>query len=111
MTSLAASEMVKRMIAREMRGPSDLSEAMRRLDRAYGLGYWTLDHLRKGRAKTCEAGLFQKIRAAYLDQCERQLRALQHELAIERTSGNDADTDLLAEVETLLAKVEAKRGG
>lgn len=55
--------------------------------------------------------MFQKIRAAYLDQCERQLRALQHELAIERTSGNDADTDLLAEVETLLAKVEAKRGG
>lgn len=109
-TVAAASDMVRRMVAREMRGPSDTGPAMQRLEQKYGLSFWTLEHLRKGRAKVCEAGLFQRLRGAYLDHCERQLKALKHEIEIEKARGNDADADLLAEAEALLAKIKQRKG-
>jgi hypothetical protein len=110
MTALAASEMVRKMVAREMRGPSDTGPAMQRLEAKYGLPFWTLEHLRKGRAKVCEAGLFQRLRGAYLDHCERQLNALKHEIELEKARGNDCDSDLLAEAEALLAKIRQRKG-
>lgn len=106
---LAASDMVRKMVGREMRGPSDTGPAMQRLEQKYGLPFWSLEHLRKGRAKVCEATLFARIRIAYLDHCERQIKALQHELELERLTGDDFNDDLLAEAETLLARIQARR--
>lgn len=110
MSAAQATMYARRMIAREMRGPNDAGEAMNRLEAKYGLPFWSLEHLRKGKAKTCDVGLFSRLRTAYLDHCERQLKALEHELSIERAAGNDDDADILAEVETLLAKVAERKG-
>lgn len=108
----AAVSYANRMIEREARGPGDTEDAMRRIEARYGVGYWTLWSLRYRRRdlKTIAADQFQRIRNAYLATCEQQLRALEHELALERARSGDVDTDLVAEAESLLAKIKARRG-
>lgn len=105
-----ASAYVKRMVERETKGWGDQENALSRLEARYGLPFWSMDHLRTGRAKSVEAGLFHRIRAAYLDLCERQVAKLQHEIAIEKAiQGDDSMEDLAREAETLLARIEQKR--
>ncbi len=101
---------VRRMVEREARGWGDQTNAQQRLEARYGLPFWAMDHLRTGRAKTVEAGLFARIRGAYLDLCERQVAKLQHEIAIERTLNED-DTlaDLESEARRLAARIQAKK--
>lgn len=105
-----ASGYVNRMIERESRGWGDIGPAMDRLQSRYGLSRWTLNHLRTRRAKTIDAGTFQRIRSAYLDFCERQIANLSHELEVERSVYPDAHMeDFEREASQLLAKVrEAK---
>jgi hypothetical protein len=105
----AASDYVQRMVQREARGPGDIENAMSRLEVRYGIGFWQLSHLRKGRAKTCDTSLFARIRAAYLDMCARQISALQHEIEVEGALGNDDLADLEAEARALAKKIAAKR--
>lgn len=103
-----ASSYVKLMVEREARGEGDLAGAMDRLARRYGLTRWQIERLRKGRAKTIEAGLFSRIRAAYLAEVERQISKLEHELALERAIGGEDAA--LARAETALCElVEATR--
>ena len=105
-----ASAYVKRMVERETKGWGDQENALTRLEARYGLPFWSMDHLRTGRAESVEAGLFQRIRAAYLDLCERQVAKLQHEIAIEKAiQGDDSMEDLAREAETLLARIAEKR--
>ena len=105
-----ASGFVRRMIARETRGWGDQAPAQHRLEARYGLSFWTLEHLRTGRAKSIEASLFARIRAAYLDICERQVAILQHEIAVEKAINSD-DTleDLEAAAAQLVARIAAKK--
>ncbi len=101
---------VRRMVERETRGWGDQSGAQQRLEARYGIPFWSLEHLRTGRAKTVEAGLFARIRGAYLDLCERQVAKLQHEIAIEKALNED-DTleDLEREAARLAARIQAKK--
>lgn len=109
-SSLVASDYVRRMVEKETRGWGDQRNAMGRLERRYGIPFWSLNNLRTGRAKTVEAGLFSRIRSAYLDLCERELAKLQHELAIEKAQNpHDDFSDLEGEAEALLARVQAKK--
>ena len=103
-----AGGFVRRMIERETKGWGDQGPAQQRLEARYGLSFWTLDHLRTGRAKSIEASLFARVRAAYLDVCERQVAILQHEIAIEKAINSD-DTleDLEREAAELVARVAA----
>lgn len=111
MSAEAAATYIRSMVAREMRGPGDTGEAMHRIEAMYGIPFHTQEHLRKGKAKTCEITLFQRIRGSYLDHCERQIKKLEHELIIiERAAGGAVDSDLLVEVEVLLAKIATQRG-
>lgn len=105
-----ASGYVRRMVEKESRGWGDQAEALNRIEARYGLPFWSLNNLRTGRAKTVEAGLFSRIRGAYLDLCERQVAKLQHEIAIEKALNED-DTleDLEREARRLAAQVEAAR--
>lgn len=110
MSTAVASEYVRRMVARESRGPGDTESAMARLEARYGIGFWQLSHLRGGRAKTVDVGLFARIRAAYLDYCERQLRLLEHEIAVEKAMNEDDSLeDLESEAAALMARIKAKR--
>lgn len=107
-----AADYANRMIEREARGPGDTEEAMRRIEARTGVGYWTLWGLRYRRRdlKTIAADQFNRIRAAYLSTCERQLHALQHELALEKARcGDDAFADLVDEAEALVARLKKAR--
>lgn len=110
-----AVDYARKLVSREVAGSGDLEAAMRRLEAKTGIGYWTWWGLWNKRRKGVGVDLFSRIRGAYLATCERQIRALQHDLALEKAKGGD-DTlaDLVAEAESLAAKVAAlvaKRGG
>ena len=105
-----ATGYVRRMVEKETRGWGDQNHALQRIGDRYGLPFWSLNNLKSGRAKTVEAGLFNRIRSAYLDLCERQVRQLQHEIEIEKAKGGDASFgDLAREAEALAARVAERK--
>lgn len=111
MTAEMATEYARKLINSEVRGPGDVESAMHRLEAKTGIGRWTLWGLRYSRRKTVNAELFNQVRGAYLAYCERQLKTLQHELVLERERrGNDDFSDLVAEAETLVAKLKEAKG-
>lgn len=105
-----AAGYVRRMVESETRGWGDQEGALSRLEARYGIPFWSMNNIRTGRAKTVEAGLFARIRGAYLDLCERQVAKLQHEIAIEKALNND-DTleDLEREAQALAARIQEKK--
>lgn len=111
MSAAVAGEYVRKMVDGEAANAGTRDRALDTLSRRYGLTRSQMRHLREGRAKTVEAGLFQKVRSAYLDYCQRQITKLQAELAIERALGGDPDNldDLEAEAGELLAKVASAK--
>lgn len=111
MSAAVATDYVRRMVQKESRGPGDTDSAMMRIEARYGLPFWSLYHLRKGKAKTCDISLFSRVRAAYLDMCQRQARALLHEIEMETQAGDDTLADLELEVRALAQKVAAQKAG
>lgn len=110
MTDVTASDYARRLVERESKGHGDVDAAMHRLEQRYGIGRWTLAHLRGGRAKTCDYTLFQRLRAAYLDLCESQVRRLQHEIEIEKARGTDASLEHIEEqARDLRSQVQAHK--
>lgn len=111
MTVEAASNYAARLLEQEQRG-SDVDAALYRLEARYGLSPNQVLHLRSGRAKTCDVGLFARLRSAYLDLCERQVTKLQHEIAITKATSDDDDLENLeAEAVALAEKIRAKKAG
>lgn len=112
MTVEAAADYARRIhafVEQDTRDPDQLEFAFGAFERRYGIGRWTLEHLRKGRAKTCDVGIFARLRAAYLDLCQRQVTKLQMQIAIEKATNDDDLGDLEAEASALAAKIAAKR--
>ncbi len=105
----AATDLIRTMVQRESRGPGDIDNAMRRLEARYGLSFWSIWHLRKGKAKTVEATLLGRIRAAYLDMCAKQASNLLHEIEVEAATGDDTDLDLAEALRALATKIEARK--
>jgi len=110
MSVTTATEYVRRMVQRETRGWGDLDNAMQRLETRYGLPFWTLWHLRKGKAKSVETSMFARIEAAYLDMCGKQAANLLMEVERDnKAAGHDLDADIAEELAALLAKIEARK--
>lgn len=105
----AATGYVRTMVQRESHGPGDLDNAMNRIEQRYGLPFWTLWHLRKGKAKTVEASMLARIRAAYLDMCQRQASNLLHEIEMEAAADHDTDQDLADRLRAIAAEIEARK--
>lgn len=76
------------------RGPGDTENAMRSIEREYGIDYgflWSLRY-RRDRLRTISISAYESIRAAYRAECERQLRKLRHEITItEAITGPDSN--------------------
>ncbi|MDR2311672.1 MAG: hypothetical protein LBE54_11870 [Brucellaceae bacterium] len=105
-----ANRYVRKIVAKETRGWGDQENAMRRIGSRYGISFWSLNNIRIGRAKTVDAGLFARIRAAYVDVCEEQLRRLQHEIAVEKAINPHVSLeDIESEAETLAALFQTKK--
>lgn len=105
-----AARYVDRMIDRE--GGAGTEEAMRRIESRTGIGYWTLWALRYKRRTLKEVAVdqFERIRSAYIATCERQIKALQHEVAVEKARCPDDDLqDLVDAAEALAARIQAAK--
>lgn len=74
------------------RGPGDMENAMRSLERDYGIDYWFIWQLRykRDRLKFLSVSIYDRLKAAYQAECERQVRKLQHEITTtEQIAGPD----------------------
>jgi hypothetical protein len=65
------------------RSSSDTENAMRSIEREYGIDYGFLWRLRYRREhlKTISISVYERIRAAYREECGRQMRKLENDLA------------------------------
>lgn len=75
------------------RGPGDTENAMRQIEREYGIEYgflWSLRY-RRDRLRIISVSAYETIRAAYRAECERQMRKLENELKrTEEITGPDS---------------------
>lgn len=107
MTVEAASTYASLLVEMESKG-SDTEAALYRIEQRYGLSPHQVMHLRSRRAKSCDVGLFARLRMAYLDLCERQVTRLQHQIAVEKATNDDLE-DLAAEAAALAEKIRARK--
>lgn len=85
-----ASVWSKELTRMRARGPGDMDNAMRSVAREYGLDYWFIWQLRykRDRLKFLSISVYDRLKAAYQAECERQVRKLQNEIVItEKISG------------------------
>lgn len=61
-----------------------MENAMRSLERDYGIDYWFIWQLRykRDRLKFLSVSVYDRLKAAYQAECERQVRKLTNEIAI-----------------------------
>ena len=75
------------------RGPGDTENAMRQIERQYGVDYgflWSLRY-RRERLRTISISVYESIRAAYRAECAAQMRKLGNELQrTEEIAGPDS---------------------
>lgn len=107
-----ATRFVRRMVENETRGWGDTDSALTRLEAKYGVSFWTLQNLRTGRAKTVEASLSHRIKAAFIDHCGRHAARLLHEadIAKEVTPENVDLESIQTEIRALQARLAAAQG-
>lgn len=103
--AVEAGDIVRRMVSRESRGWGDQAEAQRRIEQRYGLSFWSLEHLRTNRAKTCETSLFMRIQAAFADQCGAHAARLLREADEARKAYPDVHLD---DIEDQIRALEAR---
>ena len=89
----AAQKWSKDLTRMKARGPGDTENAMRRIEREYGIDYgflWTLRY-RRERLRTISISVYESIAAAYRFECERQMRKLKNEITeTEKITGADS---------------------
>lgn len=108
-SAATATRYVREMVELETVSARTKEAAMRKLARDYGLTVSQITHLYKARAKTCDVGLFARIRAAYLDRCAKTAARLLHNIEIEEATGAHVDDqDLVDRLTGILAEVAAK---
>ena len=77
-----AASWSKDLTRMKSRGPGDTENAMRRVEREYGIDYgflWSLRY-RRERLKIISISVYESIRAAYREECSRQMRKLENEI-------------------------------
>lgn len=88
-----AANWSKDLTRMKARGPGDTENAMRQIEREYGIDYgflWSLRY-RRDRLRIISVSAYETIRAAYRAECERQMRKLENELKrTKETAGADS---------------------
>jgi len=80
----AAQKWSKDLTRMKSRGSGDTENAMRQIEREYGIEYgflWSLRY-RRDRLRTISLSVYESIRAAYRAECEQQMRKLEHEIKV-----------------------------
>jgi len=77
------------------RGPGDTENAMRQIERQYGVDYgflWSLRY-RRERLRTISISVYESIRAAYRAECAAQMRKLENDIKrTEEIAGPDSNS-------------------
>ena len=100
-----AAEWSKSLTRMRARGPGDIENAMRLIEREYGVDYWLQWRLRYRRSALKDIGVsaYMRLKTAFQSECERQIRKLQHD--IEKTEAiTGPDDDVVAKAKAFLAK-------
>jgi len=95
-----AADWSRKLTQMRARGPGDTDNAMRSIERDYGIAHsilWSLRY-RPDRYRSIGAEIFARLRAAYAAECERQVRKLAHEISITKAiAGADEPAVVAAE--------------
>lgn len=97
-----AAELSRKLTRMKATGPGDTENAMRRIEREYGIDYgflWSLRY-RVDRLKFISHSIYISIQNAYRMECERQMRKLEHDL--KKTKAAGASNDLVASAEAFV---------
>jgi hypothetical protein len=87
-----AAEWSKSLTRMRARGPGDIENAMRSIERDYGIDYWLLWRLRyrKSILKDISVTPYMRLKVGYQAERERQMRILQNENGkLEKITGPD----------------------
>jgi hypothetical protein len=103
-----ATGYVRRMVENETRGWGDLDNAFNRIEAKSGLPFWTMKNLYTGRAKTVEASLFNRIKAAFVDHCGKHAARLLHEAQMAKAVDIDV-ADIEDQIRALAARLETAK--
>lgn len=78
-----AAEWSRSLTRMRARGPGDTENAMRSIEREYGVDYWLQWRLRYRLASIKDIGVtaYMALKTAYAAECERQRRKLENEIA------------------------------
>jgi len=90
-----AAKWSKDLTRMRARGPGDTENAMRSIERDYGIDYWMIWRLRYRLSSLKDIGVtaYMTLKLAYQAECERQMRKLKHEITItEALAGPDCNT-------------------
>jgi hypothetical protein len=105
-----AAQYGRRAVEIESRGNGDQLNALERVGRECGLKARALRRIINGET-TPTFPVFLKMRAAYLNICERQINRLQSEIETEKMRfGDAAFADLDREISNLAEKVRKAKG-
>lgn len=89
------------------RGAGDIENAMRQIERQYGVDYgflWSLRY-RRERLRTISISVYEGIRAAYRAECAAQMRKLENDIKrTEEITGPDHHS--VVEAKALVGKTE-----
>lgn len=103
-----ATVYVGEMYETEYRGWGDGQNALSRLSELTGVPFWSLDHIKRGKAKTVETSLFNKIKSGYLRYCLGKVDQLMEKIEAEKEAHPNVSLDVLEEeVDLLSRKIEA----
>ncbi|WP_313610765.1 hypothetical protein, partial [Rhizobium sp.] len=95
----------RRMLEMESRGNGDQLNALERIGREVGLKPRAVRRLINGETQPT-LSVFARLRAGYLNLCERQINRLQHDVAVEKARfGDAAFAGLDHEIQALAEKV------
>jgi hypothetical protein len=98
-----ARDLARVLLQREARGPGDTENAMRRLEQRSGIDFGVWWSLRYRPPQDILSGVFSRLRAFYVAECERQMRLLAAEIENAKAA-NDLAPDDLHEIEAALAQ-------
>lgn len=107
-----ATGYAKKLFENLTRGWGDETRALNEAARMAGMTPSAFKRLMKGQNKIVEVGVFGRVRAAYLDHCERLIKHLQHEVEADQMRyGNDPFEDISADISALAEKIKRAKEG
>ncbi len=106
-----ASRFALSLEKRERERIGDTREARRAVASRVGVAPGTIENLRRGRLKSIEGWVRDRLRAAFIRELEAEIARLEHELALLRQCGGHPAADQVGEIEAHLEAARALMAG